>query len=93
MASPAVRNSATSRSPDPRNRLIATLLAQLKAERETRDALEFAIRNGATASEVLDAIASDPVPALPTENVTSEDLAAIEQAISDIRLDTGTKGR
>ncbi len=93
MVSPAIRDSVASKSTDRRNRLIATLLAQLKAERETRDALVFAIRNGATAREVLDAIASDAVPALPTENVTSDDLAALEQAIADIRLDHGTKGR
>lgn len=93
MASPAIRDSGASKSTDPRNRLIATLLAQLRAERETRDALVFAIRNGATTHEVLEAIASDPVPALPTENVTSEDLAALEQAMNNIPLDTGQKER
>lgn len=93
MASPAIRDSVASKSTDPRNRLIATLLAQLRAEREKRDALVFAIRNGATTREVLEAIASDPVPALPTENVTSEDLAALEQAMNNIPLDTGQKER
>src|SRR5690606_27731734 len=47
---------------DVRDRLILALYAQLKAERQTREALEYVIRNGALAPEVLEAIASDPVP-------------------------------
>ena len=82
MASHPVRNPAPLKPIDPRDRVIAALFAQLKAERETRETLEFAIRNGATASEVLEAIAGDPVPALTGDRVTSEDLAAIEQAIA-----------
>ncbi len=31
---------------DPRDRLIVALYAQLKAERETRETLEWVIRNG-----------------------------------------------
>lgn len=61
---------------DVRDRLILALYAQLKAERETREALEYAIRNGALSSEVLEAIASDPVP------VPSEDVAAVETVVS-----------
>ena len=76
-----VRNPTPTRS-DPRDRVIAALFAQLRAERETRQALEAAIRNGATSSEVLEAIVTDPVPAMTGEGVTSEDLAAIEQAIA-----------
>ncbi len=79
MASHPVRNPAPLKPIDPRDRVIAALFAQLKAERET---LEFAIRNGATVSEVLEVIAGDPVPALTGDEVTSEDLAAIEQAIA-----------
>lgn len=82
MASHPVRNPAQLDPTDPRDRVIAALFAQLKAERETRETLEFAIRNGATSSEVLEAIAGDPVPATTGDDTASEDLAAIEQAIA-----------
>ena len=59
MASNPLRNPAPLKPIDPRDRVIAALFAQLKAERETRETLEFAIRDGATASEVLQAIAGD----------------------------------
>lgn len=64
-------------SMDARDRLIVALYAQLKAERETREALEWAIRNGAVSKEVLEAIAADPVPV-----VTSEDIASLEKIIA-----------
>lgn len=63
--------------PDPRDRLIMALYAELKAERSTREALEEAIRNGVVSPEVLTAIVSDPVPV-----VTSEDIAEIESTLS-----------
>ncbi|WP_184468378.1 hypothetical protein [Rhizobium esperanzae] len=62
---------------DARDRLIVALYAQLKAERETRETLEWAIRNGAVSQEVLEAIATDPVPV-----VTSEDIASVEKIIA-----------
>lgn len=62
---------------DRRDRLIVALYAQLKAERETRAALEEAIRSGAVSREVLGAIASDPVPV-----ITSEDIAATERMLA-----------
>ncbi|MCB5203824.1 hypothetical protein LH464_15230 [Neorhizobium sp. T786] len=62
---------------DVRDRLIVALYAQLKAERQTREALEYVIRNGALSSEVLEAIASDPVPVY-----SACDVAAIERAMS-----------
>jgi len=62
---------------DARDRLIVVLYAQLKAERETRETLEWAIRNGAISQEVLEAIAADPVPV-----VTSEDIASLEKIIA-----------
>ncbi|MBB4479121.1 hypothetical protein [Rhizobium etli] len=62
---------------DARDRLIVALYAQLKAERETRETLEWAIRNGAISQEVLEAIAADPVPV-----VTSEDIASLEKIIA-----------
>lgn len=66
-----------SRRMDARDRLIVALYAQLKAERETRETLEWAIRNGAVSQEVLEAIAADPVPV-----VTSEDIASLEKIIA-----------
>ncbi|ACI53577.1 hypothetical protein GGI64_002585 [Rhizobium leguminosarum] len=65
------------RQMDARDRLIVALYAQLKAERETRETLEWAIRNGAVSREVLEAIAADPVPV-----VTSEDIASVEKIIA-----------
>lgn len=62
---------------DPRDRLIIALYAQLKAERETREALEWVIHNGGLSSEVLEAIAGDPVPV-----VSSDELAAVEKIIA-----------
>ena len=62
---------------DPRDRLIIALYAQLKAERETRETLEWVIRNGGLSEEVLEAIAGDPVPV-----VTGEDVAALEKLIA-----------
>jgi hypothetical protein len=62
---------------DPRDRLIIALYAQLKAERETRETLEWVIRNGGLSDEVLEAIAGDPVPV-----VTSEEVAAVEKIIA-----------
>ncbi|MBP2447456.1 hypothetical protein [Rhizobium leguminosarum] len=62
---------------DARDRLIVALYAQLKVERETRETLEWAIRNGALSQEVLEAIAADPVPV-----VTSEDIASLEKIIA-----------
>ncbi|QEE46442.1 hypothetical protein FVA81_18320 [Rhizobium sp. WL3] len=62
--------------PDPRDRLIIALFAQLEAERQTRETLRSAIRSGAIDPAVLEAIADDPVPA------TSEDIATLERTIA-----------
>ncbi|WP_112944346.1 MULTISPECIES: hypothetical protein [unclassified Rhizobium] len=62
---------------DARDRLIIALYAQLKAERETRETLEWVIRHGALSSEVLEAIAGDPVPV-----VTSDDIASVEKIVA-----------
>ncbi|MCO6187526.1 hypothetical protein [Rhizobium sp. L1K21] len=61
---------------DARDRLILALYAQLKAERETRGALEDAIRNGALSKEVLTAIASDPIPV-----ITDDDVVEVEHLL------------
>jgi len=66
-----------SKQVDARDRLIIALYAQLKAERETRETLEWVIRNGGLSDEVLEAIASDPVPV-----VTSDDIASVEKIIA-----------
>ncbi|WP_312407996.1 hypothetical protein [Rhizobium sp.] len=50
------------RLPDSKDHSIATLSAQLRAERDTRETLLWGIRNGVTSPEVLEAIAEDPVP-------------------------------
>ena len=76
MTSKDGRQPARKRPIDGRDRLILALYAQLKAERETRAALEEAIRNGVVSSEVLTAIASDPVPV-----VTDQDIAEIETVL------------
>lgn len=65
------------RKADPRNRLIAALFAQLRAERETREAMAWAIRSGTTSPEVLEALAADPVPV-----AVAEDVAALERILS-----------
>ncbi|MBB3963535.1 hypothetical protein [Rhizobium metallidurans] len=71
---------------DARDRLIIALYAQLKAERETRETLEWAIRHGALSSDVLEAIASDPVPV-----VTSDEIASVEKIVAlDERLRRNT---
>lgn len=62
---------------DRRDRLILALYAQLKAERQTREALEWSIANGVLSREVLEAMASDPVPA-----VSSDDVAALERLLA-----------
>ncbi|MGE7367485.1 hypothetical protein ACQKKX_00230 [Neorhizobium sp. NPDC001467] len=65
------------RKADVRDRLILALYAQLKAERETREALEYVIRHGALSPEVLEAIANDPVPV-----VSPDDIAAVERVVT-----------
>lgn len=74
---------------DVRDRLILALYAQLKAERQTREALEYVIRKGAISPEVLEAIAGDPLPA-----AAPEDVAAVEKVIAlDARRRQSGTGR
>jgi hypothetical protein len=56
-----------------KDRLIIALGAQLRAERQTREALAAIIGNGQLDREVLLAILEDPIPALPHE-LSHEDL-------------------
>lgn len=62
---------------DVRDRLILALYAQLKAERQTREAMEWVIRQGGLSPEVLEAMASDPVPVL-----AEADVPAIERILA-----------
>ncbi|GAU85471.1 hypothetical protein [Bosea sp. BIWAKO-01] len=56
-----------------KDRLIAALVAQLHAERETRDALAFVIANGQRDAEILAAILTDPVPAFTQADLAHAD--------------------
>jgi hypothetical protein len=62
-----------------KDRLIAALAAQLRAERETREALRDVIANGQLDREVLLAVLCDPVPA-----VTREDIARAEAFLREL---------
>lgn len=63
---------------DVRDRLILALYAQLRAERETREAMEWVGRNGGLSPEVLEAMASDPIPV-----VTAEDIRLVDSTIEN----------
>ena len=71
-----VRPPQWRRYPDPRDRLIIALFAQLEAERRTRETIRMALRSGALDPAVLEAITEDPVPA------TSDDIASLERSIA-----------
>jgi hypothetical protein len=59
-----------------KDRLIAALVAQLRAERETREALASVIANGQLDPAVLLAILTDPVPAVTQADLNrADDLA------------------
>ena len=69
---------------DGRDRLILALYAQLRAERETREAMEWVIHNGGLSPEVLEAMASDPIPV-----VTADDIAAVDESLERLRSGLG----
>jgi hypothetical protein len=62
-----------------KDRLILALAAQLKAERETRDALAAVVASGQLDRDVLEAILIDPVPA-----ISREDLAMSKQVVASL---------
>lgn len=70
---------------DARDRLIIALYAQLRAERETREAMEWVIHNGGLSPEVLEAMASDPIPV-----VTADDIKTVENSLKHLQLDHGS---
>ncbi|TRA99061.1 MULTISPECIES: hypothetical protein [Rhizobium/Agrobacterium group] len=76
MKQQAERSDTQVNALDVRDRLILALYAQLKAERQTREAMEWVIRNGGLTPEVLEAMASDPVPVL-----AEADIPAIERIL------------
>lgn len=87
----ANREQKSSTSPngfDVRDRLILALYAQLKAERQTREAIEWAARHGGLSNEVLAAMAADPVPV-----ITDGDVAAVERLLTSdgADMDLGVK--
>lgn len=77
MPNSGTQTAETSPELDVRDRLILALYAQLKAERQTREALEYVIRNGAVSPEVLSAIAGDPIPV-----AAAADVAAVENVVA-----------
>ena len=56
-----------------KDRLITALAAQLRAERETREALAAVVANGQIDRDVLLAILEDPVPAPSREDLVRAD--------------------
>ncbi len=61
-----------------KDRLIIALGAQLRAERETREALASVIGNGQLDREVLLAILEDPIPAWSHEDLVAADALAAD---------------
>ncbi|ANG99330.1 hypothetical protein A8A54_22630 [Brucella pseudogrignonensis] len=57
------------RNIDRKDRLILALAALLRAERETRGALQAALQNDGVNIETLRAILSDPVPVVTEEDI------------------------
>lgn len=76
MAHTAKTTPRQDQQPDVRDRLIVALYAQLKAERETREAMEWVARHGGLSPDVMEAMASDPVPVF-----SQEDVVAVERII------------
>lgn len=74
--------------PDIRDRLIVALYAQLKAERDTREAMEWVARHGGLSPDVLEAMASDPVPV-----ISKDDVIAVERIIDRDRAKTSENAR
>lgn len=57
-----------------KDRLIIALAAQLRAERQTREALAAVIGNGQLDRDVLLAILEDPIPTQSQQGLAQEDL-------------------
>lgn len=76
MAHTAKTTPRQDQQPDIRDRLIVALYAQLKAERETREAMEWVARHGGLSPDVMEAMAADPVPVF-----SQEDVVAVERII------------
>ncbi|PVE51481.1 hypothetical protein [Rhizobium rhizogenes] len=81
MAHTAKTTDQQDQKPDIRDRLIVALYAQLKAERETREAMEWVARHGGLSPDVMEAMASDPVPVF-----SQDDVVAVERIIDRERF-------
>ncbi|PPD13684.1 MAG: hypothetical protein CTY25_15320 [Methylobacterium sp.] len=66
--------------------LVLALVAQLRAERETRHALAFAIRHGVVDREVLLAILEDPIPATAIDALALADRLGEGGAADPVRF-------
>ncbi len=81
------QKKASQKTYDVRDRLILALHAQLRAERETREAMEWVMHHGGLSPHVLEAMASDPIPV-----VTSQDIQTIERSVEQLRLAASKQG-
>ena len=68
-----------------KDRLIIALGAQLRAERETREALAAVIANGQLDRNVLLAILEDPIPALSQEDLVRANALAAHSGPTQAR--------
>lgn len=64
-----------------KDRLILALAAQLRAERETRDALAAVVANGQLDPDVLEAMLLDPVPV-----IDDSDLVSAERVVKSLAV-------
>lgn len=77
----------------PKDRLISALAAQLRAERETREALRLMIESGGVDREAMLAILSDPVPVLTRADLDHAERLAATMRASDRRSDLAGASR
>lgn len=68
-----------------KDRLIIALSAQLRAERETREALASVIGNGQLDRDVLLAILEDPIPSPSREDLVRADALAAIPRLAEAR--------
>lgn len=68
-----------------KDRLISALAAQLRAERDTREALRLLIEAGGTDRDTMLAILSDPVPVLTRADLDHADRLAARMRTEAVR--------
>ncbi len=74
------------RNVDRKDRLILALAALLRAERETRGALEAALQNDSVNIETLRAILADPVPVITEDDILVAEEFAQSRQLPPIHL-------